>query len=212
MVALCSKTYILKKHDDKVKFSSKGLNKSSLTDTFQSYQEVLHTGKTKSFTNQGFRIHDNTFFTYQQTKGGLSYFYRKRQVMSDGIHTKPLNIALSPWPHRELEVVDENHPWSLVKEHEFCIEGKMYDATLAEVCLVALHKPDLFDSIIAQLPHHVPKGNIIFFLPNILKKQNTRNMIPTGQQGFFPRPPFYVSTPLAKTSSEKRLNSMCALA
>ena len=88
-----------------------------------------HTGETKSFTNQGFRIHDNTISTYQQTKGGLSYLYCKRQVMSDGIHTKPLNIALSPWPHRELEVVDKNHPWSLVKEHEFCIEGNCSTAT-----------------------------------------------------------------------------------
>ena len=47
MIALCSKTYILKKHDDKVKFSSKGLNKAVLQEPFLSYQHVLQTGQTK---------------------------------------------------------------------------------------------------------------------------------------------------------------------
>ena len=28
--------------------------------------------------------------TYEQTKKGLSFFYPKRQVQVDGIHTKPL--------------------------------------------------------------------------------------------------------------------------
>ena len=41
MIALCSKTYILKKHDDKVQFSSKALNKAILKDPFPSYQHVL---------------------------------------------------------------------------------------------------------------------------------------------------------------------------
>ena len=172
MIALCSKTYILKKHNDMVKFSSKGLNKASLIEPFQSYQQVLHTGQTKSSTNQGFRSHDNTIYTYQQTKGGLGYFYCKREVMSDGIHTKPLNITLIPWPHREVEVVDKNHPWSLETEHEFNIEGKMYDATLAEVCLVASQRPDILDCVIPQLPHHMPKGKVIVPLPNKLKKHD----------------------------------------
>ena len=30
--------------------------------------------------------------TYEQAKKGLSYFYPKRQVQDDGIHTKPLNL------------------------------------------------------------------------------------------------------------------------
>ena len=29
---------------------------------------------------------------YEQTKKGLSYFYPKRQIQGDGIHTKPLNL------------------------------------------------------------------------------------------------------------------------
>ena len=30
--------------------------------------------------------------TYEQTKKGLSYFYPKRRVEQDGIHTKPLGL------------------------------------------------------------------------------------------------------------------------
>ena len=61
MIALCSKTYMLKKHDDKVKFSSKGLNKAVLKEPFPSYQHVLQTGQTKSSTNQGFRTETTPF-------------------------------------------------------------------------------------------------------------------------------------------------------
>ena len=171
MIALCSKTYILKKHDDKVKFSSKGLNKAVLKEPFPSYQHVLQTGQTKSSTNQGFRTRGNTIYTYQQSKGGLSYFYCKREVLDDGIHTKPLNITLSPWPPRELEIVDHNHPWSLEKEHEFCIEGEMYNTTLAEICLV---KPDALENVILQLPRHAPKGKVIFPLTSSLKKKHNK--------------------------------------
>ena len=171
MIALCSKTYILKKHDDKVKFSSKGLNKAVLKEPFPSYRHVLQTGQTKSSTNQGFRTRDNTVYTYQQTKGGLSYFYCKREVLPDGIHTRPLTITLSPWPPREVEVVDQNHPWSLEKEHEFCVEGKMYEATLADVCLA---KPNALESVILQLPCHTPKGKVIVPLSPSLKKKHTK--------------------------------------
>ena len=171
MIALCSKTYILKKHDDKVKFSSKGLNKAVLKEPFPSYQHVLQTGQTKSSTNQGFRTRGNTIYTYQQSKGGLSYFYCKRELLDDGIHTKPLNITLSPWPPREVEIVDHNHPWSLEKEHEFCIEGEMYNTTLAEICLV---KPDALENVILQLPRHAPKGKVIFPLTSSLKKKHNK--------------------------------------
>ena len=171
MIALCSKTYILKKHDDKVKFSCKGLNKAVLKKTFPSYQHVLQTGQTKSSTNQGFRTRDNTIYTYQQSKAGLSYFYCKREVLQDGVHTRPLSITLTPWPPREVEVVDPNHPWSLEKEHELCIEGKMYEATLADVCL---EKPNALESVILQLPHHTPKGKVIVPLTPSLKKKHTK--------------------------------------
>ena len=43
-------------------------------------------------TNRGFRTINHGVATYEQTKKGLSYFYPKRIVQSDGIHTVPLNI------------------------------------------------------------------------------------------------------------------------
>ena len=171
MIALCSKTYILKKYDDEVKFSSKGLNKAILKEPFPSFRHVLQTGQTKSSTNQGFRTWDNTIYTYQQSKGGLSYFYCKREVMDHGIHTKPLHITLTPWLPRDLEIVDQNHPWGLEKEHEFCIEGKMCNTTLAEVCFM---QPDALKSVIFQLPHHMPKGRVVFPLTSSLKKKHDK--------------------------------------
>ena len=204
MIALCSKTYILKNHNDKVKFSSKGLNKASLIEPFQSYQQVLHTGQTKSFTNQGFQTHDNTIYTYQQTKGGLSYFYCKRKVMPDGVHTEPLDIILTPWPRREIEVVDENHPWSLVTEHEFIIEGKIYDATLAEVCLVASQRPDILECVLPQLPYHMPKGKVIFPLLDMLKKQDRWNHDTYWTTGLSPKSsPLRFNTPGQNKLGEK---------
>ena len=171
MIALCSKTYILKKHDDKVKFSSKGLNKAILKQPFPSYQHVLQTGQTKSSTNQGFRTRDNTIFTYQQSKGGLSYFYCKREVLPDGIHTKPLDITLSPWIPREVEIVDNTHPWSLETEHEFEIEGEKFKTTLGELCLT---KPDCVEHVLAQLPLHASKGEMIVPLSSSLKQKHEK--------------------------------------
>ena len=77
MLCLCSKTYCCYDNkSDKFKFSSKGLNKRVLEDSGDS----------------GFRTINHMVATYEQTKKGLSYFYPKRQVQDDGIHTKPLNL------------------------------------------------------------------------------------------------------------------------
>ena len=43
-------------------------------------------------TNSGFRTINHMVALCEQTKKGLSYFYPKRQVQDDGIHTKPLNL------------------------------------------------------------------------------------------------------------------------
>ena len=43
-------------------------------------------------TNRGFRTINHCVATYEQTKKGLSYFYPKRVVVADGIHTEPLNL------------------------------------------------------------------------------------------------------------------------
>ena len=43
-------------------------------------------------TNRGFRTVQHGVATYEQTKKGLSYFYPKRIVDADGIHTRPLSV------------------------------------------------------------------------------------------------------------------------
>ena len=43
--------------------------------------------------------------TYEQTKKGLSYFYPKRQLQDDGIHTKPLNLQELIWSSKFLHDV-----------------------------------------------------------------------------------------------------------
>lgn len=79
MIALCSKTYILRQSDGKIKHSAKGLNRSALIDAYQSFKCVLDTKQTQSVINQGFCSLQNTIFTYEQQRAGLSYFYCKRE-------------------------------------------------------------------------------------------------------------------------------------
>jgi hypothetical protein len=43
-------------------------------------------------TNRGFRMRDGQMQTYVQNKLGLSAYYDKRRVLSDGIHTEPLEF------------------------------------------------------------------------------------------------------------------------
>ncbi len=42
--------------------------------------------------NRGFRVIDNHMITYTQTKKGMSYYYDKSIVLSDGVSTLPLPI------------------------------------------------------------------------------------------------------------------------
>lgn len=43
-----------------------------------------------------FGARNNGVFTYQQERCGFSYFYYKRQVQSNGVDTKVLDIELCP--------------------------------------------------------------------------------------------------------------------
>ena len=98
MLCLCSKTYCCyDKHTNKYKFSSKGLNKRTLEDCgdggpMSKYCKVLEASVNLTSTNRGFRTIQHIVATYEQTKKGLSYFYPKRKVEEDGIHTKPLRL------------------------------------------------------------------------------------------------------------------------
>ena len=97
MICLCSKTYCCyDAQSDKYKFSSKGLNKRTLEENgdgpMEKYRRVMDEIINLTSTNRGFRTINHCVNTYEQTKKGLSFFYPKRIVQSDGIHTAPLNI------------------------------------------------------------------------------------------------------------------------
>ena len=97
MVCLCSRTYCC--YDvtsNKLELSSKGLNKRLLKQSgdepLERYRRVLNKNVNVTSNNRVFRTNSHSVATYEQVKKGLSYFYAKRIVESDGIHTQPLNL------------------------------------------------------------------------------------------------------------------------
>ena len=97
MLCLCSKTYCCyDRKSNKYKFSSKGPNKRTLEDCgvgpMSKYRKVLEEAGKVTSTKRGLRTIQHSVATYEQTKEGLSYFYPKRIVKIDGIHTKPLHL------------------------------------------------------------------------------------------------------------------------
>ena len=108
MVALCSKTYMLEDKDGFCKTALKGLNKGDIGNPLEKCKEVLHTGKTVVGINKGFRVRDNTLFTYEQLQAGIGNFYCKRELVDD-IHTKPLDIVLCPREEQQCtEITDDS--------------------------------------------------------------------------------------------------------
>jgi G:T-mismatch repair DNA endonuclease (very short patch repair protein) len=98
VVALCSKTYSVKCNETgNTKFSSKGCNKSRLNNVHDIMVNVLKEKKDVNVVNRGFRVRNNTVYSYVQEKKGLCYFYCKRKVLDDGVTTVPLNVTLCPY-------------------------------------------------------------------------------------------------------------------
>ena len=56
------------------------------------YRQVLDEAVNLKSTNRGFKTINHAVVTYEQLKKGLSYFYPKREVEGDGIHTEPVNL------------------------------------------------------------------------------------------------------------------------
>ena len=108
MVSLCSKSYIIEDADGNQKISCKGISKRNLKDPMEKFQNALHNKTTIDSNNVGFRIRKSDIYTYLQNKIGFNYFYCKREVLADGVSTKPLDITLSPWESTNL-VVDKAH-------------------------------------------------------------------------------------------------------
>ena len=100
IVSLSSKNYICYLPDEghKQKVSAKGVqqangkNSDILNPT--GFESVIRDRITLKATNKGFRVDKDrqNIITYKQVKNGLSFYYDKRQVLSDGISTIPLNL------------------------------------------------------------------------------------------------------------------------
>ena len=90
IIGLCSKTYFC--FGAKDKFSCKGVNKKCNEIDKDKYLQVLLTKQNSSGVNRGFRVVNNTMYTYEQVRDAFSYFYPKRKVLADGVSTTPLDI------------------------------------------------------------------------------------------------------------------------
>lgn len=78
-------------------------------------------------SNAGMRVNQNTMYTYTQSRVGFSYFYCKREVLPDGVRTKPLNITLSPWNLQERVIFDgEWEPFSPNYKYRLIYDGKEF--------------------------------------------------------------------------------------
>ena len=96
ITGLCSKTYCLKFCDSGEKSAVKGVNKSKLQHTYERMNQVLQSSETQEETNMGFRMDSRKMKMYEENKKAFNYLYLKRQVLPDGIHTKPLDLILEP--------------------------------------------------------------------------------------------------------------------
>ena len=83
IIGLSSKTYCCFGAYDK--FSCKGVNK-------EKYLNVRLTKQSCAGLNKGFRVVNNSMYTYEQVRYGFSYFYPKRKVLEDKVTTMPLYI------------------------------------------------------------------------------------------------------------------------
>ena len=97
MIALCSKCYytdhITNNQEVKKKLSSKGMSKRQNEINWHRFKAALDGNKDMA-TNRGFRMRDGNIVTYEQEKLGLSAYYDKRWVLSDGIHTEPIEYHI----------------------------------------------------------------------------------------------------------------------
>ena len=99
MVCLCSKMYCIEdetENETNTKLSCKGVNKKRINDAMAIFDHVLSTQETLSAKNKGFVSKQNHVYTYEQIRSSFTYFYPKREVLSDGVSTKPLSIVLKP--------------------------------------------------------------------------------------------------------------------
>lgn len=78
------------------KLSCKGISKRNLHSPLYTFRKVLFQKTSSRGLNKGFLKKDNCIYSYNQFRQGFTYFYIKREVQADGIHTVPLRLTLSP--------------------------------------------------------------------------------------------------------------------
>ena len=125
MVALSSKCYLLKQ-GDKCKISCKGVNKCGLDNPLDIFTSVLETKHSVKNINRGIRVRNGAVFSYEQQKNGFSYFYCKRQVLSDGVSTVPLDIVLCPVNDLNMVIFDSSELLSPFHLFQFSFAGKVF--------------------------------------------------------------------------------------
>ena len=114
-VGLCSKTYAVGVDDTEkgCKAQAKGVSKNISQLRKKNYLAVLETQKSGEGKNKGMFPKNNQMFTYEQTKLGLSFFYCKRKLLEDGIHTTTLTCQEADplqetGPPSKLQVIASN--------------------------------------------------------------------------------------------------------
>ena len=88
IIGFSSKTYYCFGEYDK--FSCKGVNKKTNDINKDKYLNVLLTKQSRA--NKGFRVVNNSMYSYTQVRDGFAYFNPKRKVLKDGVTFIPLEI------------------------------------------------------------------------------------------------------------------------
>ena len=90
ILSLCSKSYICVDGTHHKKAHKGVQNRNNLR--FTHYENVLESCSQTATINRGMRVWGKKMNTYEQTKVGLTCIYVKRQVQSDGVSTRPLEL------------------------------------------------------------------------------------------------------------------------
>ena len=85
IIGISDKTYFFFGAYDK--FSCKGVNKKTNDINKEKYVNVLLTKQSSVGLNKGFRVVNNSMYSYKQVRDGFSHFYPKRKVSEDGVST-----------------------------------------------------------------------------------------------------------------------------
>ena len=105
IICLAPKTYHLSREGLQDCVKAKGINKNVLVTPRDLYHAALNDREAGYAENIGFRALHNTIKTYTQKRKGFTFDYTKREVLPNGIDTKPLSLVLDPWEDYNIHVL-----------------------------------------------------------------------------------------------------------